>query len=105
MARSSIAAQNLTAMTAVSGFGDKAVQELCRSEGVGDGAGWQQALVERYGPEGAQDRVGAFVRQLLEDKPPQSEPQPATTGPAAQPGAAVSYYRPRPPSDRPPPFE
>jgi hypothetical protein len=105
MARSTIAAQNLTTMMAGAGVGDKAIEELRRSEGLGDRPGWQQALVERYGPERAQERVGAFVNGWLEDDSRHSEAQPAATGPRGQPGAPRSYYRQSPPTKRPPRFE
>ncbi len=82
----------------------KQFEALCRSESLGDHAGWQQALVERYGPEQAQEKVGAFVQRWTEDNPPQSEPQPAATRIRGQPSAPVNYYRQRPPRNRPPRF-
>jgi hypothetical protein len=85
MARSTIAAQNLTTMTAGAGVGDKAIRELCRSEGLDDSARWQQAMVERYGPERAQEKVARFVEKWIEDNPPESEAQRAATGARAEP--------------------
>jgi hypothetical protein len=104
MARSTIAVQNLTTMMAGADIGDKAIEELRRSEGLDDRPGWQQALVERYGPERAQERVGAFVNGWLEDNPAKSEAQPVAAGPG-KPVAPRSYYRQRAPTKRPPRFE
>jgi hypothetical protein len=104
MARSTIAAENLTTMMAGAGVGDKAIEELRRSEGLGDRPGWQQALVERYGPERAQERVGAFVNGWLKDNPAKADPQPAAAGPGKA-GAPPSYYRKRSPRTRPPRFQ
>ena len=104
MARSTVAAQNLTAMMAGADVGDKAIEELRRSEGLGGRPGWQQALVERYGPERAQERVGVFVNRWLEDNPAKSEAQPVAAGPGKR-GTPRSYYRQRPSTKRPPRFE
>jgi hypothetical protein len=84
MARSTIAAQNLSSMTAGAGVDDKAIRELCRSEGLGDRARWQQAMVERYGPERAQEKVRTFVEKWIEDNPAETEARPAPGGPRVE---------------------